>query len=151
MACRIYYLNAGPLVNTTYSFLSCSGNTITFFPEPGKLYIATSDDLNPPVSTTEITVTAGDLADTTFYFTGCCNDYIYKLRSNTNLLSSTGFTKSRFNTFIFFPCKLVSKGLLILFNAQMSHHKYVVPYKLDRKSTRLNSSHIPLSRMPSSA
>ena len=24
-------------------------------------------------------------------------------------------------------------------------------YKLDRKSTRLNSSHIPLSRMPSSA
>ena len=30
--------------------------------------------------------------------------------------------------------------------------KYAIPYmKKDRKSTRLNSSHIPLSRMPSSA
>ena len=29
--------------------------------------------------------------------------------------------------------------------------KYQVVTKLDRKSTRLNSSHIPLSRMPSSA
>ena len=30
-------------------------------------------------------------------------------------------------------------------------HIGAVPYLLDRKSTRLNSSHIPLSRMPSSA
>ena len=92
MACRIYYLNAGPLISTTYSFDSCSGNTITFFPKPGKLYIATADDNNAPVSSSEVTVTAGDLADTTFYFTGCCNDYIFKLQSNTTMFSSSGFT-----------------------------------------------------------
>ena len=28
---------------------------------------------------------------------------------------------------------------------------YIVEWKTDRKSTRLNSSHIPLARMPSSA
>ena len=32
-----------------------------------------------------------------------------------------------------------------------SSEEVVIPYKSDRKSTRLNSSHIPLSRMPSSA
>ena len=41
-------------------------------------------------------------------------------------------------------------------DAQMTHPDHVVPLEeregiLDRKSTRLNSSHIPLSRMPSSA
>ena len=39
---------------------------------------------------------------------------------------------------------------------ELIHHRYdlvksIVSYKKDRKSTRLNSSHIPLSRMPSSA
>ena len=36
-------------------------------------------------------------------------------------------------------------------NIQRSMSKYCGEFKLDRKSTRLNSSHIPLSRMPSSA
>ena len=37
-----------------------------------------------------------------------------------------------------------------LFNIDMNFINYVNKQK-DRKSTRLNSSHIPLSRMPSSA
>mgnify|MGYP003347725940 CR=1 FL=1 len=34
---------------------------------------------------------------------------------------------------------------------KMPSESYSLPAKADRKSTRLNSSHIPLSRMPSSA
>ena len=32
-----------------------------------------------------------------------------------------------------------------------NHSSELMPVPIDRKSTRLNSSHIPLSRMPSSA
>ena len=33
----------------------------------------------------------------------------------------------------------------------LGHGRATLVYDIDRKSTRLNSSHIPLSRMPSSA
>ena len=39
----------------------------------------------------------------------------------------------------------------ILKDVQAMHDKKSKDYGRDRKSTRLNSSHIPLSRMPSSA
>ena len=43
-------------------------------------------------------------------------------------------------------------GLIkVLQNNGLSSGKHVITLILDRKSTRLNSSHIPLSRMPSSA
>ena len=48
----------------------------------------------------------------------------------------------------------VNDGGLYLYNANESAGIYITPadnIELDRKSTRLNSSHIPLSRMPSSA
>ena len=38
----------------------------------------------------------------------------------------------------------------IVFRVYDHEHNFV-DYEIDRKSTRLNSSHIPLSRMPSSA
>ena len=46
----------------------------------------------------------------------------------------------------------VAFGLALLLNAQIRARRFFrVAFLLDRKSTRLNSSHIPLSRMPSSA
>ena len=41
--------------------------------------------------------------------------------------------------------------LLLILNAGIMKKKYAIYIGRDRKSTRLNSSHIPLSRMPSSA
>ena len=42
--------------------------------------------------------------------------------------------------------------VLLLHGNPLTHvHWHLVAPRLDRKSTRLNSSHIPLSRMPSSA
>ena len=35
--------------------------------------------------------------------------------------------------------------------ADLLHYKQILTYKADRKSTRLNSSHTDISRMPSSA
>ena len=48
------------------------------------------------------------------------------------------------------PCELLL-GLLHYFALQEYKHFHLAVYTLDRKSTRLNSSHVALSRMPSSA
>ena len=45
--------------------------------------------------------------------------------------------------------KFAEQGIFVIDNSSAFRMEKEVP--LDRKSTRLNSSHIPLSRMPSSA
>ena len=47
--------------------------------------------------------------------------------------------------------RLVKQRMDTLYDKNLKQNLYSVCRSLDRKSTRLNSSHIPLSRMPSSA
>ena len=57
------------------------------------------------------------------------------------------------NEVMYIPRTLVSKDD-ILGEDRLSHFKYAFPIEMyfeDRKSTRLNSSHTDISRMPSSA
>ena len=53
-------------------------------------------------------------------------------------------------SWIFFAAP-VNRANLIRASKNVVVAMFLLPYLLDRKSTRLNSSHIPLSRMPSSA
>ena len=66
--------------------------------------------------------------------------------SSIKLLKQKGFDAVKTNLFE----KIETKFDLITFNAPYLPLDSREP-KSDRKSTRLNSSHIPLSRMPSSA
>ena len=49
------------------------------------------------------------------------------------------------------PILVLVCGLLIIIGGLTMGAKHIQDMAADRKSTRLNSSHIPLSRMPSSA
>ncbi len=55
------------------------------------------------------------------------------------------------NISIFHQSKLSSLQSINLKGVLNKKNPYLFKAKKDRKSTRLNSSHIPLSRMPSSA
>ena len=55
------------------------------------------------------------------------------------------------DTFLFADVIIVSTEKLYELYKPLSHNKPMFVIPKDRKSTRLNSSHIPLSRMPSSA
>ena len=46
---------------------------------------------------------------------------------------------------------IICAGSIITTNVKIGKHAHINLITTDRKSTRLNSSHIPLSRMPSSA
>ena len=59
-----------------------------------------------------------------------------------------GYTKQK--TYDEF-CDTAYYNAFVKFGSFLNNVSPIYPEKLDRKSTRLNSSHIPLSRMPSSA
>ena len=76
-----------------------------------------------------------------------------------------GFNDNRFGSITFYPVSLdfFVNGVFRSENATINLSKIILPHEsninlvagvqrnIDRKSTRLNSSHIPLFRMPSSA
>ena len=77
----------------------------------------------------------------------------YAFWAKWQILASNGISPWVLQTFLWLPPLLLSPDPWIMLTrcrydelAEESIHE-----QLDRKSTRLNSSHIPLSRMPSSA
>ena len=65
------------------------------------------------------------------------------LNNKTKLFESDGNKDSRY-----YINRIID---LLEFNRMFGKTNQEILNKIDRKSTRLNSSHIPLSRMPSSA
>jgi hypothetical protein len=92
MACKIYYLTASSIITGPFTYTSCSGNTVQFLPTAGRTYVATANDANPPISNIEISVNSGPFATTEYYFSSCCGDISFKVKSNPSVLNSTGYT-----------------------------------------------------------
>ena len=63
----------------------------------------------------------------------------------------SGFVNIADRIFLGNDKETLSFGALGVEDVPITLKDIYIPYKIDRKSTRLNSSHIPLSRMPSSA
>ena len=72
----------------------------------------------------------------------------------SGVLDETGSPDDFIKNFIwvFYPCiTYFDSGYIIILLYRFNSNENINTLNLDRKSTRLNSSHIPLSRMPSSA
>ena len=76
------------------------------------------------------------------------NEMIVWLNNHANELPK----EMQINKFAFTPnLKLTVESCIMQAKQCLGNYKMAGAFRLDRKSTRLNSSHLKLSRMPSSA
>ena len=76
MACTQYQLSFGFFPSSTYSFVDCFGNTITFSPDENSTYICWADNTNPPPPSVNLLVFENELESPTYKrFDDCCGQF----------------------------------------------------------------------------